>query len=247
MYYKQIKNKNKMKKNNYTCEFKQEVIEYYKTHTLQETKNKYKISIHSILTWSDPIKKLEQTKRNQRNYYNRIKNDPIYLQQRANKNKINYDNNKNKIKERNRQNYLKYKEKYIQMNKKWYIKNKHKMAKYYKEKQRYLYKTDPNHKLKALLRTRIYSAIKSVDTKKSIKTQKLIGCTIEQLRNHLESQFQSGMNWDNYGAHGWHIDHIIPCASFDLTKVEEQQKCFHYTNLQPLWAVDNLKKSTKII
>jgi len=54
------------------------------------------------------------------------------------------------------------------------------------------------------------------------------------------------MSWDNHGFKGWHIDHIIPCSAFDLTKVEEQKKCFHYTNLQPLWAKDNLSKGDKL-
>jgi hypothetical protein len=55
------------------------------------------------------------------------------------------------------------------------------------------------------------------------------------------------MTWDNYGKKGWHVDYILPCASFDLTKEEEQKKCFHYTNLQPLWWLDNIKKSDKIL
>jgi len=60
---------------------------------------------------------------------------------------------------------------------------------------------------------------------------------------HIEKQFKPGMNWENYSLYGWHIDHIRPCASFDLTKEEEIQKCFHYSNLQPLWAEENLKKA----
>ena len=54
------------------------------------------------------------------------------------------------------------------------------------------------------------------------------------------------MSWENYGYYGWHIDHIIPCSKFDLSKLEEQKKCFHFTNLQPLWALDNIKKSNKL-
>jgi HNH endonuclease. len=53
------------------------------------------------------------------------------------------------------------------------------------------------------------------------------------------------MSWDNYGRDGWHIDHIRPCASFDLTDPEQQRQCFHYTNLQPLWAADNIRKGAK--
>jgi len=88
---------------------------------------------------------------------------------------------------------------------------------------------------------------------KSIRTIELIGCSIKQLRNHLEKQFKPGMSWDNYGRgwngkgmQEWHIDHIRPCASFDMSKESEQLKCFHYTNLQPLWAEENLIKHCKI-
>lgn len=73
----------------------------------------------------------------------------------------------------------------------------------------------------------------------------LIGCELSTLKEHLESQFKPGMSWENYG--DWHVDHIRPCSSFDLTKNEEQQKCFHYSNLQPLWAHENLKKSNFIV
>jgi len=61
----------------------------------------------------------------------------------------------------------------------------------------------------------------------------------------LETKFLEGMDWDNYGIYGWHIDHIKPCSLFNLENIEEQKKCFHYTNLQPLWAIDNLKKGNK--
>ena len=63
--------------------------------------------------------------------------------------------------------------------------------------------------------------------------------------DHLEKQFQPGMSWDNHGYDGWHVDHIRPCASFDLTDEEQVRKCFHYTNLQPLWAKDNLRKGSE--
>ena len=69
-----------------------------------------------------------------------------------------------------------------------------------------------------------------------------MGCTIPYLKKYLESQFNEGMTWENHGENGWHIDHIKPCAAFDLTKPEEQKKCFHYTNLQPLWGNENHEK-----
>ena len=80
---------------------------------------------------------------------------------------------------------------------------------------------------------------------KSVGTLELIGCSIESLKQHLASQFQAGMSWENYSYRGWHIDHKRPCASFDLTDPAQQKACFHYTNLQPLWAKDNLSKGAK--
>ena len=55
------------------------------------------------------------------------------------------------------------------------------------------------------------------------------------------------MSWSNYGIHGWHIDHVIPCSKFNLKNLDEQNKCFNYQNLQPLWAEENIKKSNKLI
>jgi len=78
-------------------------------------------------------------------------------------------------------------------------------------------------------------------------TFQLIGCTSAKLAAHIEKQFKPGMTWDNYGKHGWSIDHRKPCAKFDLSKPEEQAKCFHYTNLQPMWARENSSKKDRYI
>jgi len=114
--------------------------------------------------------------------------------------------------------------------------------KHKKEINRYLLikrKTNINFKLTCYLRHRINMALKG--NPKLSTTMKLVGCSIDKLKNHLESKFQPGMSFSNYGK--WHIDHIIPCARFDLIKASEQRKCFHYTNLQPLWAKDNFRKN----
>lgn len=100
--------------------------------------------------------------------------------------------------------------------------------------------TNLNYKISLNVRRRI-NALLSNDIKYS-KALELLGCSTEELRIHLEKQFQQGMNWNNWNKEGWHIDHIIPCNRFDLTKLEEQKKCFHYTNLRPLWAKDNLSR-----
>jgi hypothetical protein len=105
---------------------------------------------------------------------------------------------------------------------------------------------DVDYRLRLTLRNRLCAAISRGKGKKIESSISLVGCTVFELRAHLESQFQPGMTWDNYGLHGWHIDHIIPCASFDLTDPEQQKACFHYTNLQPLWAEDNLKKGARL-
>ena len=79
---------------------------------------------------------------------------------------------------------------------------------------------------------------------KSGHTIDLLGCSIDQLKNHLENQFKPGMSWSNYGK--WHIDHIRPCASFDMRNPKDQKVCFNYKNLQPLWAIQNLTKKDRI-
>ncbi len=105
------------------------------------------------------------------------------------------------------------------------------------------YDTDVNFRLTQNIRNRIRSAIKN--NSKSNTTNKLIGCTIIELKIYIQNLFTEGMSWDNYGL--WQIDHIMPCASFDMSIIEQQQICFHYSNLQPLWAIDNLIKKDKII
>ena len=72
-----------------------------------------------------------------------------------------------------------------------------------------------------------------------------LGCTPIQLIAHIESQWTEGMSWDNYGVHGWHIDHKKPCAAFDLLTQTGRDACFHYTNLQPMWAKENIAKGDK--
>ena len=81
-------------------------------------------------------------------------------------------------------------------------------------------------------------------TNKSDSTLNLIGCSPEELKEYIESLWTEGMSWENYG--DWHIDHIKPCAAFDLLNEDEQRECFHYTNLQPMWAEENLRKGSKI-
>lgn len=110
-------------------------------------------------------------------------------------------------------------------------------------------KTTPEQQLKNKLRNNLRSRLNKA-LKGGYKIGSAIGdlgCTIEELKAHLESQFQEGMTWDNWSKDGWHIDHIKPLASFDLADEEDLKKACHYTNLQPLWAKDNLSKGNKVI
>jgi hypothetical protein len=104
-------------------------------------------------------------------------------------------------------------------------------------------KVDLEYHIKSILRGRLRLALEG--NLKSQPTMALLGCDISTFIRHIENQFTEGMSWNNYGCEGWHIDHIKPCAAFDLSKPEEQATCFHYTNLQPLWAKDNLIKGSK--
>lgn len=103
---------------------------------------------------------------------------------------------------------------------------------------------DPAQRLTCYLRGRIHQALKKRDAYKSERTKELLGCPFVWLEAYLEEQFVPGMTWENYGP-VWHVDHIRPCASFDLRDPEQQKICFHWTNLQPLFAKDNLSKSDK--
>ncbi len=159
------------------------------------------------------------------------------------KNKINKKyaaNNKEKNKE-NKQLYRQNNKEIIYINRKKWIENN--KERYDENNRKYVNnrrKNDPNFKILGSLRHRINMALKG--SIKSASTVSLTGCTVEELWNYLESQFVEGMTRENYGP-VWHVDHIRPCSSFDFTKESEQKKCFHYLNLQPLFATDNLLKS----
>jgi hypothetical protein len=124
--------------------------------------------------------------------------------------------------------------------KKGYEKHKNKINFKRRIKEKLRYKKDINFKLKTKIRTRINRILRK--HKKFISWKILLGCSIDFLKQYLESRFKKGMNWENFNLYGWHIDHILPCYSFDLNKKSEQQKCFHYTNIQPLWREEHFKK-----
>lgn len=169
-------------------------------------------------------------------------------------------NNKDKASESNKRAWEKNRDKRCAVHRLWVERNKDAVLNYLKEyrtknkvrlatinkknEQRRL-KTDPYYRLVKNLRRRMLLVIQQSRTRKCENTFTLLGCNASELIRHIESKFTSGMTWDNHGLHGWHIDHVRPCASFDLTDPEQQRQCFHYTNLQPLWALDTIRKADK--
>jgi hypothetical protein len=177
---------------------------------------------------------------------------------RLNINAKNRQNNKtNKYKKRETD--KKYRENNInhirQLKKNWATLNKEKVKVKRRIYKKNRLKNDIQFRILENLRRRINHVI--VSGYKSDNTKNLIGCTIESLFVHIENSFyectvdydniQKGtkMTWENYGQFGWHIDHIIPCTNFDLSKEEDQRKCFHYSNLQPMWWFENIKKGNR--
>lgn len=170
-------------------------------------------------------------------------------------------NNRQKINSARRKKYPKTKELEAARHKIWLDRNPEKTKEYsikYKDKNRERRiknrdkenarsrerrKTDIGYRIKVILRWQVYAAIKRYGADKP-RFIDVLGCSVGEFLKHLEGQFREGMMWGNYGE--WHIDHRIPCASFDLTKKEAQDECFNYKNLQPLWASENFRKNSKL-
>ena len=152
--------------------------------------------------------------------------------------------NSAKIKHRQQVWYKKNRAKVLEYQKKYRMDNQDKIRKCRGAWEKKKIK-DPLFKLKKILRIRLYDALK--DNHKTGSAVEDLGCTIKELKQRLESKFQPGMTWDNWGIRGWHIDHIKPLASFDLADREQLLEVCHYTNLQPLWAEDNRAKRDKLI
>jgi hypothetical protein len=152
---------------------------------------------------------------------------------------------------KNRKKILAYQAKYRAENREeinrkireWYYKNTKKVKERIKIYNK-VYRNTLHYKIKDGMRKRIMRVLKRDGGKKSKRTMKLVGCTVEQLKQHIEKKFKPGMSWEQRNL--FHIDHIIPCASFDLTKLSQQKKCFHYTNLQALIPIENIKKGAKL-
>lgn len=167
-----------------------------------------------------------------------------------------YDKKRNqdpKRKQRRKERYQETKAIILERNRKWREVNKKALKErtsseeFKKRRNAYLLekRRDPEYILVKSLRDRIRKALFSQSTYKNNKTMSYVGCTKQELKEHIESQFTEGMSWDNYG--DWHIDHIYPLSKIDLSKEDNLYFAMSYKNLQPLWAKDNLRKHAKYV
>ena len=253
----QFKNKEKIKKRRkeYRLKNKIKVKEQVKKSYLKNIKTikEYRLKNKEYQKQYNKeydLKNKERIKKRKKEYY--LKNKEKQKEYRL--------KNKEKLKKQHKDYYLKNKEHLLELGKKNYLKNNKQKKEYQKQyskgyfqkNKEYIYirnsnriKTDLNLKLRIICRSRVRSALKVKNAIKSLRTMKLIGCSPKKLWLHLEKNFLLGMTKENHGL--WHIDHIMPCASFDLRCPVQQLACFNYKNLQPLWASDNMSKGAKII
>lgn len=181
--------------------------------------------------------------RQQKSEYNKTNKEVI-----AKKKRVYYASNPDKaaaLKALNRLSVKRYRDKNKELsrsrNKDYRERNAARLAKYKTTR----YRTNIECRLRSILRSRVYGILSGSRMGGSAVAD--LGCTIEELKVHLESLFLKDMNWGNWSKTGWHIDHVKPLAAFNLTNREEFLKACHYTNLQPLWAFDNLSKGARIV
>lgn len=213
----------------YYCKLVDE-LGYSQVHKL------YGIYKATLKLWKDPDYKLRCRSKTA----SWIKKNPNYLKNWNKENK-GYSTQKNK------EWILKNSERNKEMHKKHYLLMKNNPTKYKEKIKKDIiyslkrYKSDKKYKILCCLRSRLICALKGEIKKET--TMSLLGCDIDFLMDYLAKKFQDGMNWDNYGK--WHIDHIKPCAAYNMLNETDRKECFHYSNLQPLWAEDNFRKSDK--
>lgn len=249
------------------CERTKKYAAENKDKVLQNKRDYYKKNKERMLAYSKEkrIKNPELAKEKSKKQYWKNREENIkkareyhnsHKAEISAKNKKFREENKELVKARKHADYIKHKESIAIKQKAYREANKEKLAKYFSEygkkkraeKREYLRKynkdrceRDVEYKLLKRLRFRIWLAVST--NGKSKKTIDLVGCSIPELKSHLESKFVDGMSWDNYGE--WHIDHIRPCASFDMSDHEQQKLCFNYKNLQPMWGLENISKGGK--
>lgn len=184
----------------------------------------------------DCVKKHRNENKEYFKRYNRKNKEKIKDQQKQYREK-----NKEKISKWLKEYYNANKERLSEQKRQYRLKNKEKRNQY--ERQKNI--EDPFYKFKNSVKKLISHTFKNNKLNKPSKTEEILGCTIHEFRCYIESKFEKGMTFKNHTTNGWHLDHIIPISS--AKNEDDVVRLNHYTNFQPLWAEDNLKKSNKII
>jgi hypothetical protein len=188
--------------------------------------------------WRDKNRVRYRTQQNAWRERNRDKNR-AYQSEWQRKNRI---LNGGKIRQDRRERYAKNPSKELERSKKYAREHRQKCSAYSLKWWNRVKGSRLDLRIRSALQKRIWHALKG--NVKSAGTVKLLGCSIENFLIYLESRFDSGMTWGNYGSK-WHVDHIVPCALFDLTRTDHQRTCFHFSNLRPMWAKENISRGIK--
>lgn len=138
----------------------------------------------------------------------------------------------------------------VERTRKWQADNRERHREWMRNNRKKRIDSDPTFKARIAMRRRFYMALRNQVydgwSIRSGEAVRLLGCTMAEFVQHIESLWTDGMAWDNWTRDGWHIDHIIPLSAFDLSDAEQIKAACHYTNLRPLWAKDNLRKGAKV-
>ena len=230
-YYQKNKEKIKEYEKEYSEKNKERIAKRRKEYRIKNKERLNQYSKEYREKNKEKIKEYTEKNKERRKEY-RMKNKERFKQYNKEYNEKN--------KERRKEDRIKNKE----WRKEYLLKNKERIARLQKELITKYRKTNIQFKLSDRLRSRLHHALKG--NIKNGSAVRDLGCTLEELKIHLENQFEEGMTWDNWKKDGWHIDHIKPLNSFDLTDPVQLKEVCHYTNLQPLWAYDNISKGDKI-
>jgi len=228
-YYQKHKERIKEKSKKYYHEHKEQLKAYYQ-------RNKEKINTYSAKHYSTHSVKYRQKHK----IYRQENKQQIKEQSKAY-----YQKNKEKINKYGEEYRNKHKKERREYSRKYNQAHKKEIRQRQKEYEHKKFKNDINYRLAKNLRSRLRDALHG--NYKTGSAVRDLGCSIDELKNHLESLFQSNMSWKNYGygKHCWVIDHIKPLSAFDLSDRKQFLKACNYKNLQPLWYLDNLYKSNK--
>jgi len=224
---------------------------------LWRSNNPEKTKEISRRAWAKRKKEKPEDIKKNKDRWNKENHEKVKAMRRKSYKKCGYEyqkKNKDRLNQKARKHYAENREEIQKTRKVYYQDNIEKIRKQNNERSRkhperarnYVRKRQKNdiqYVIAHRLRSRIQTALRCQWSEKAVESVELLGCTIKEYIFYLEQKFTEGMSWGNRDQ--WHVDHIKPCVSFDLTDVDQQKECFHYSNTQPMWTIENLQKGGK--